>query len=152
MSFIGAAAPLELTPRALKTASFPTQRAANDEGGDGCDRQYAISASVKLRETKVKFHDGTALMSSAEIVSTTRVQVSDVRHTLIDANTCRGSCGQDLSDGLRVGHIKRRLCRQLRREGVASSLRIIRGPRPRVQQNWALEFLGIWGIVLDLDE
>ena len=39
MSFIAAAAPFEATPRDLKTASLPTQRAANDEGGDGWERQ-----------------------------------------------------------------------------------------------------------------
>jgi len=35
MSFMGAAAPLDFTPSDLNTASLPTQRAANDEGGDG---------------------------------------------------------------------------------------------------------------------
>lgn len=64
MSFIAAAAPLDATPSDLKTASFPAQRAANDAVGDGCERQYAISASVKLRETKVGLDDGTAEMSS----------------------------------------------------------------------------------------
>lgn len=37
MSFMAAAAPLELTPNDLKTASLPTQRAANDAAGDGWD-------------------------------------------------------------------------------------------------------------------
>ena len=35
MSFITAAAPFEDMPSDLKTASFPTQRAAKEEGGDG---------------------------------------------------------------------------------------------------------------------
>ena len=35
MSFMAAAAPLDFTPSDLNTASLPTQRAANDEGGDG---------------------------------------------------------------------------------------------------------------------
>ena len=64
MSFIAAAAPLDATPSDLNTASLPTQRAANDDAGEGCARQYAISASVKLRSTNVGFHDGTAEMSS----------------------------------------------------------------------------------------
>ena len=39
ISFMAAAAPFDLTPRDLKTASLPTQRAANDEGGEGWERQ-----------------------------------------------------------------------------------------------------------------
>ena len=35
MSFIAAAAPFEEVPSDLKIASFPTQRAAKEEGGDG---------------------------------------------------------------------------------------------------------------------
>ena len=46
MSFIGADAPCDATPNALKTASLPTQRAAKDAAGEGCESQYAISASV----------------------------------------------------------------------------------------------------------
>lgn len=64
MSFIAAAAPLDATPSDLNTASLPTQRAANDEGGEGCERQYAISASVKLRSRNVGFHEGTEEISS----------------------------------------------------------------------------------------
>lgn len=69
MSFMAAAAPLDATPSALKTASFPAQRAANDDDGEGCAWQYLISPSVKLRETKVSFHDGTAEISSAHNIS-----------------------------------------------------------------------------------
>lgn len=64
MSFIAAAAPLDATPNDLKTASLPTQRAANDDGGDGWALQYAISASVKLRATNVGLWDGTDEISS----------------------------------------------------------------------------------------
>jgi hypothetical protein len=39
ISLMAAAAPLDLTPNALKTASLPTQQAANDEDGDGWDWQ-----------------------------------------------------------------------------------------------------------------
>ena len=52
MSFIAAAAPFDLTPSDLKTASLPAHRAAKDEGGDGCFWQYVISASVKFLATK----------------------------------------------------------------------------------------------------
>lgn len=67
MSLIAAAAPFEETPKALNTASFPVQRAANDAAGLGCDRQYWVSASVKLRTTNVGLDVGTADMSSAKI-------------------------------------------------------------------------------------
>jgi hypothetical protein len=50
MSFMAEAAPLDFTPSDLNTASLPTQRAANDEGGDSCERQYVISASVMADE------------------------------------------------------------------------------------------------------
>lgn len=39
MSFMAAAAPFDATPRALKTASLPAQRAANDGEGEGWARQ-----------------------------------------------------------------------------------------------------------------
>src|SRR6266404_7112073 len=64
ISFIVAPAPLEETQSDLNTASLPTQRAANDAWKDGCARQYAISASVKLRETNVGFSDGTEEINS----------------------------------------------------------------------------------------
>ena len=64
MSFMGAAAPLDFTPSDLNTASLPTQRAANDEGGDGWEWQYAISASVKLRATNVGLCEGTEEINS----------------------------------------------------------------------------------------
>src|SRR5579872_1783401 len=64
ISYIAAPAPLEATPRDLKTASFPAHRAANDECGDGCDLQYAISASEKFLSTNVGLWEGTAEMSS----------------------------------------------------------------------------------------
>src|SRR5258707_6531974 len=65
ISFIAAPAPLEETPSDLNTASLPTQRAANDARKDGWARQYAISASVKLREMKVWFSVGTEDINSA---------------------------------------------------------------------------------------
>lgn len=64
MSFIAAAAPLEETPSDLKTASFPAQRAANEDSAEGCARQYEISASVKFLVTNVGLFDGTAEISS----------------------------------------------------------------------------------------
>jgi hypothetical protein len=50
---------LDFTLSDLNTASLPTQRAANDEGRDGRERQYVISASVKLRLTNVELCEGT---------------------------------------------------------------------------------------------
>jgi hypothetical protein len=35
ISFMAAAAPWDLTPKDLKTASLPTQRAAKEDGGEG---------------------------------------------------------------------------------------------------------------------
>lgn len=64
MSLIAAPAPLDATPSDLNTASLPAHRAANDALGAGCARQYAISASVKLRDTNVGFEEGTAEISS----------------------------------------------------------------------------------------
>lgn len=64
ISFIAAPAPLEETPSDLNTASLPTQRAANDAWNDGWARQYAISASVKLREMNVWFSVGTEDINS----------------------------------------------------------------------------------------
>jgi hypothetical protein len=64
MSFMVAAAPLEFTPSDLNMASLPTQRPANDEDGDGCEQQYVISASVKLRLTNVGLCEGTEEINS----------------------------------------------------------------------------------------
>jgi hypothetical protein len=64
MSFMAAVTPLDFTPSDLITASLPTQRTANDEGGDGCERQYVISASVKLRLTNVGLCEGTEEINS----------------------------------------------------------------------------------------
>ena len=69
MSFMAAAAPFDLTPSALKTASLPAQRAANDDAGDGCFWQYDTSFSVKLRSTNVGLCEGTAEMSSDAAIS-----------------------------------------------------------------------------------
>ena len=74
ISFIAAPPPLEETPSDLNTASLPTQRAANDAWNDGWARQYAISASVKLREINVWFSVGTEEISSAQKLSPTRVR------------------------------------------------------------------------------
>jgi hypothetical protein len=63
--FIAALAPLDEMPRDLNMASLPTQQAANDARKDGCARQYAISASVKLREMKVWFSVDTEEVNSA---------------------------------------------------------------------------------------
>ena len=43
----------DFTPSDLNTASLPTQRAANDEGGDGWDRQYTISGEVAADERRI---------------------------------------------------------------------------------------------------
>lgn len=64
MSLMAAEAPLEETPSDLNTASFPAQRAANDDSGEGCARQYEISPSVKFLVTNVGLFDGTAEISS----------------------------------------------------------------------------------------
>ncbi|KAH3666372.1 hypothetical protein OGAPHI_003551 [Ogataea philodendri] len=48
MAFIEAPAPLESTPMDLKTASLADQVPANDARGDGAERQYFISLSVKF--------------------------------------------------------------------------------------------------------
>lgn len=64
ISFIAAPAPLEETPSDLNTASLPTHRAANDAWNDGWARQYAISASVKLREMNVWLSVGTEDINS----------------------------------------------------------------------------------------
>ena len=65
----GRSGALGARPSALKTASLPAQRAANDDAGDGCFWQYDTSLSVKLRATNVGLCEGTAEMSSGAAVS-----------------------------------------------------------------------------------
>ncbi len=93
MSFIAAAAPFDGTPSDLKTASLPTQRAANDAAGEGCAWQYTTSASVKLRATNVGFDEGTAEMSSDSddtICQTSSISTTQTVSTLVDADTSSG--------------------------------------------------------------
>ena len=63
MSFMAAVTPLDFTLSNLNTASLPTQQAANDEGGDGCERQCVISALVKWRLMNVGLCEGTEEIS-----------------------------------------------------------------------------------------
>ena len=60
---MAAVTPLDFMPSDLNTASLPTQQAANDEGGDGCERQCVISALVKWRLTNVGLCEGTEEIS-----------------------------------------------------------------------------------------
>lgn len=116
MSFIAAAAPLEETPSDLKTASFPAQRAANEDSAEGCARQYEISASVKFLVTNVGLFDGTAEISS---VGYRQFRPSDAgviikKRTLIDTNSgSRTVLRQELGNGLHLGNIRLLLGLQL---------------------------------------
>jgi len=64
MSFIAAPALFDDTPSDLKMASFPAHRAANEEAGEHCEQRYVISASMKLRSTKVGSQEGTEEINS----------------------------------------------------------------------------------------
>ena len=64
---MAAVTPLDFMPSDLNTASLPTQRAANGEGGDGCERQCVISALVKWRLTNVGLCEGTEEISLGDL-------------------------------------------------------------------------------------
>lgn len=71
---MAAAAPLDATPRDLKTASLPAHLAANEAAGLGWALQYAISSLVKFRDTKVGLSDGTAEINSIKQLAQNKVQ------------------------------------------------------------------------------
>ena len=59
--------PWTLCQAIWKMASLATQWAVNDEGGDGWERQYVISALVKLRLMNVGLCEGTEEINSIKL-------------------------------------------------------------------------------------
>ena len=121
-----------------------------------------ISASVKLRETKVGLCEGTAEMSS-------RVEESLVQSNLMtlcqnkpwSTPTPRGNVSERplvakisstaLTFALSTG-TSRYLGGQFPSEGIFTSLSIKGGTSHRVQKDLALHVAEVWWMFLDLDE
>jgi hypothetical protein len=153
ISFIAAAPPLEETPSDLNTASLPTQRAANDAWNDGWARQYAISASVKLREINVWFSVGTEDISSAQNCHLREFVRIDRKCTLINANSsCRSRNLECLLDRPDVREVRLHLSWLVLFERVATRLLVWLSTRQRVEYHRGLELSCVWGSLLDLHE